>query len=261
MVELRQEDRTGGLVVVGDMEIHSAMTIAGAGAYCGGSLRGREHLSFVDESVGAGSWTTDGVQTDLWPLAAAHAAEQVWGMGVEIHETSELRSDWSMDTDRHTLDTRAAAIARPMEAARLCALREHAVSAGEAFSGGVLDLSLLPREVPDQGSNGCIVFIRPEEAEGPLRIIGQRPATACALTLVVEGDASLGAPEGAETRLAGAVVVTGTLDVVGPLRLEGHLHAGRMRVHNRCSVRVPQDWRHYTSPGLSEPVIVALAGV
>lgn len=166
-----------------------------------------------------------------------------------------------MDTDRHTLDTRAAAIARPMEAARLCALREHAVSPGEAFSDGVLDLSLLPREVPSQGSSGCIVFIRPEEAEGPLRIVGQRPATACALTLVVEGDASFGAPEGAETMLAGAIVVTGTLDVVGPLRLEGHLHAGRMRVHSRCSVKVPHDWRHHPSPGLAEPVIVALAGV
>ena len=90
-------------------------------------------------------------------------------------------------------------------------------------------------------------------------IVGSRPAGACPITLVVDGDATVGRPGSSETVGLGALVVTGWLEIQGPARHVGHLSAGSLTVMAPAVFEAPSDWRTHPLPGLTIPVIVALS--
>jgi hypothetical protein len=264
VIELRAQACAQGVVVAEDAELRAPVQVAGSGFYCGGSVRGREWLRFGDGTEPAAGATpaADGVHGDLWPVAAVHAAGGIWATGVEIHEDPSAEP-WAADTDTHTGETGVSAMTRPPAADIMCFLGEQAVAPGEALSDGVLDLEKLPDHASGAAASetdggGYAVLVRPLEAAA-LRIIGERAAGSCPLTLVVDGDAQVGCP-GRETRVEGTLIVLGALDIAGSLRLEGHLSARSLCVHAPADLVVPTDWRRHPHSGLAVPTIVALAG-
>ncbi len=76
------------------------------------------------------------------------------------------------------------------------------------------------------------------------------------LLIVVQGDAVIGSPD--ETlMLAGALVVSGRLEVRGPVVIQGALHAGSLSVVAPASVVTASSWREYPLPGAALPTLVA----
>jgi hypothetical protein len=263
-VELRAEACAQGIVVGEDADLDAPFTVTGSGVYCGGCLRGREWLHLGDGDAGAGTGVpaSDCVHGDIWPVAGVHALGSIWAIGEEIH-TSPTGGPWSADSDTHTGETNVGSLVSPPDPVLVRALHEHAVPLGDALDDGVLDLSRLPAfpggEVGMVGSTGgCVVAVRPV-GEGGLRIVGERAAADCPLTLVVDGDATVGLPE-ATTAMRGALVVVGSLAVRGPLRVEGQLYALRLATEASVRVDVPTDWRQNLLAGLATPVLVGLAG-
>ena len=248
VIELRPEACAQGIVVAEDAELRAPVNVTGSGLYCGGCVRGREWVRFGDGAIP----TVDGVHGDRWPMAGVHAAGGIWAAGNEVHESATAES-WAADTDTHTGETTISGLTGPPAIDLMCFLHEQAVAPGVALSGDVLDLEQLPDQ-PD----GYVVLVRPVEA-AVVRIVGERPAGACPLTLVVDGDAQVGYP-GRETRVEGALVVLGALDISGPLRLDGHLQARSLRVDAPAYLTTPPDWRQHPQAGLAVPTIVSLAG-
>ena len=262
-VEMRAELCAQGVVVAGDVELHAPLRVIGGGIYSGGCLRGREWLSFGVE--GAASAAGDGVHPDLWPLAAVHALGSIWADGEEIHARGSALpvSRWAGDSDTHSDERGPTELLSPPGPELMCALGEHATTPGDALVSGVLDLTLLPSCDPlgpaeAAGLEGYIVLVRPE-GDTALLIVGRRPADACPITLVVDGDAIVGQPGLWETVGLGALVVTGRLEIQGPARHTGHIYAGRLAVMATTVIEVPGDWRAHPLPGLATPVIVALS--
>jgi hypothetical protein len=263
VVELRAEACAQGIVVSQDAELRAPVDVTGSGVYCGGSVRGREWLRFGDDAAtsSGSSSAVDGVHGDRWPVAGVHAAGGIWAAGQEIHESASA-GPWSSDTDTHTGETGITTLSDPPSADLVCFLRERAVASGEALSDDVLDLSGLPDDPPGPGSpeagaGGYVVFIQPEDAG--VNVIGERAAGACPLTLVVDGDAQIGYT-GHETRMEGALVVLGALDVAGPLWLDGHLEARSLRIRAPAHLVTSADWRQHPEAGLAVPTILSQAG-
>jgi hypothetical protein len=260
---MRAEPCAQGVVVTGDVELRAPLRVIGSGIYSGGCLRGRERLSFGVE--GAATAPADDVHPDLWPLAAVHALGSIWADGEEIHVGRMLLpvSPWAGDSDTHIDEGWPVEFLSPPSPELMCALEEHSMEPGGALANGVLDLSLLPpcdpfRSAEAADLEGYIVVVRPE-GDTALLIVGRRPADACPITLVVEGDAAVGQPGSRETLGLGALVVTGRLEVQGPAHYIGHLSVGRLTVMAPTVFEAPSDWRAHPLPGLVTPVIVALS--
>jgi len=263
VVEMRAEPCAQGVVVAGDVELRAPLRVIGSGIYSGGCLRGREWLSFGVE--GAATAAADDVHPDLWALAAVHALGSIWADGEEIHAQGSVLpvSPWAEDSDTHIDESWPAELLSPPGPGLMCALEEHSMEPGDALANGVLDLSLLPSRDPlgsaeAAGFGGYVVLVRPE-GDAALLIVGSRPAEACPITLVVDGDAVVGRPGSSETVGLGALVVTGRLEVRGPAHYIGHLSAGRLTVMAPTVFEAPSDWRAHPLPGLVTPVIVALS--
>jgi hypothetical protein len=263
VIELRAESCAQGVVVSEDAEFRAPVDVTGSGIYCGGSVRGREWLRFgADAETHAGaSPAVDCVHNDRWPVAGVHAAGGIWAAGEEIHQSGPPDL-WSADTDTHTGETGLAALTDPPRADLVCFMRERAAAPGEALRDDVLDLAKLPDEPSEQesaesGGAGYIVFVRP--VDGIVRIIGERTAGACPLTLVVDGDAQVGSA-GCETRTDGALIVLGALDVSGPLWLDGHLQARSLSIRASAHLVTPTGWRQHPEAGLAVPTIVSQEG-
>jgi hypothetical protein len=263
IAELRSESCAQGIVVAGDAELQAPVSVTGSGVYCGGSLRGREWLLFGDGAGGpAGvSSSADGVHPDRWPVAGVHAAGGIWAAGNEVHEPDQIAPS-ATDTDTHTGEAGVSQLTAPPSADLLCFVREHAEAPGDALSDGVLDLEKLPDRAGSGGQeaegSGYAVFV-PASDTGALSVVGERAASACPLTLMVEGDVQVGWP-GQETSMSGALVVLGTLHVSGALRLQGHLYAHTLFIDARADLVTPPDWRRRPLAGLAAPTIVSLAG-
>jgi len=264
VIELRAEACAQGIVVAEDAELRAPVEVTGSGVYCGGSVRGREWLGFGDgaEAPAGATPAVDGVHGDRWPVAGVHAAGGIWAAGEEIHQGAPAEL-WAADTDTHTGETGVPVMTGSPAADLVCFVREQAVAPGEALSDDVLDLERLPDHASgpgavETGGGGYVVLVRPVEAAA-VRIVGERAAGACPLTLVVDGDAQVGCP-GRETRVEGALIVLGALDVSGPLRLEGHLQARSLCIQASAHLVTPADWRQHPQPGLAVPTIVSLAG-
>ena len=262
VVEMRAEPCAQGVVVAGDVELRASLRVIGSGIYSGGCLRGREWLRFGGEGGATGA--ADGVHPDLWSLATAHVLGSIWADGEEIHAQSpELPvSPWAGDSDTHIDQSWPAEFLSLPSQGLMCALEEHSIEPGAALANGVLDLSLLPSRDPlgsseTIGLDGYVVLVRPQ-GDTPVVIVGSRPAGACPITLVVDGDATVGRPGSSETVGLGALVVTGWLEIQGPARHVGHLSAGGLTVMAPAVFEAPSDWRTHPLPGLTIPVIVAL---
>lgn len=263
VVEMRAEPCAQGVVVAGDVELQAPLRVIGSGIYSGGCLSGREWLSFGAE--GAATTAVDDVHPDLWPLAAVHALGSIWADGEEIHAQGSALpvSPWADDSDTHTDQGWPAEFLSAPGPELMCALGEHSIEPGDALASGVLDLSLLPSRDPFRTGEaadpeGYIVLVRPE-GDTALLLVGRRPADACPITLIVEGDAALGRPGSPETLGLGALVVAGRLEVRGPAHYIGHLFAERLTVMAPTVFEAPSDWRAHPLPGLVTPVIVALS--
>jgi hypothetical protein len=263
VVEMRAEPCAQGVAVAGDVELRAPLRVIGSGVYTGGCLRGREWLSFGVE--GAVALATDGVHPDVWPLATAHALGSIWADGEEIHTAGSTLPDspWTGDSDTHSEERWPADLLVPPDPGLMCAWREHATTPGDALADGVLDLSLLPLHDPLRSTEaadpgGYIVLVAPE-GDTALLIVGDRPADACPITLVVAGDAVLGRPGSSDTVGRGALVVTGRLEIQGSAHHVGHLSAGGLTVMAPTVIEAPSDWRAHPLPGLATPVIVALS--
>ncbi|MFA4964188.1 MAG: hypothetical protein WC709_00910 [Thermoleophilia bacterium] len=264
LVELRPEPFAQGVTVEADADVRAALTVGGGGLYCGGSVRGREWVRFLlpAGASGAPEPAADAVHGEVWPLAAVHALGSIWAAGAEIHDPSGVPA-YPADTDTHTTRDGVLSLVAGPDPTFITALRERAVDPGEALSDGVLDLSRLPERPPGSPSAaadqaGFVVLVAPSGGR-ELLVVGVRPPVACPLVVVLVGDAVVGRA-GTETALTGLLLCTGMLEVAGPLRVEGHLHARRLLVSESTSVATSADWRLRPLAGVSRPVAVTLDG-
>ena len=259
VLELRAETVAQGLSVAHDVDLRAPVTVAGGGLYSGGSIRGREWLTFTGGQETSATDAPDGVHGDVWPLAGVHALGSIWAAEEEVH-AAQTAPRYSADSDFHTGAGPVEALTAPLEPAALAALAEIAQPAAGALTGGVLDLSRLPMVPPPaqeaaSAAEGYVIVVA-AAAEGPVYVQGERPQSACPVAVVLEGDAVVGASE-AVTALRGAVVVCGRLLVAGPAALEGHLWAQELTVDAPLTLVTPAGWRAMQLPGLSRPILLA----
>jgi hypothetical protein len=261
VVELRAESTAQGLTVAHDVELTAPVSVAGGGLYSGGSIRGREWLSFAGSAEdGSNVGPPDGVHGDVWPSAGAHALGGVWAAGEEVHAVAPEDPAYAADTDVHTGAGPVEALTAPPDPTVLAGLAEMALCPAGALTGGVLDLARLPFNPPagdgTTAAQGYVIVI-PAGAEAPVRVEGERPAAACPVVVVLEGDAVLGGPE-AGASLQGAVIACGRLEVAGASSIAGHLYAARLTVAAPLTVHTPVDWRSRQLPGLARPVLLGI---
>jgi hypothetical protein len=255
LFEVRPYGLPAGLAAAGDCVLEATVTVAGMGLYCGGDIRGREHLVFAPDFTGAGG---DLMYPDIWPRAGAHAVGAIYGAGGEEHASGDADG---ADTDCHV------GVAPPPKVlvlpgpAELAELRGHAVAPGAALEGDTLHLDRLPAlSAAAVGGSGIVVVVPAAGRGGPLHIVGSRlpPPQCCPLTLVVEGDADAGDAT-SEVAFSGALVATGELRVVAPIAVEGSIAAARLTVAAPCTVTAPPWWTTSPPPGYASCALKALA--
>jgi len=253
VVELRREAFACGQVVAGDAEFAAPAIVSGSGLYCGGSVRGREWVSF---SSADGVPDTDGVHGDVWPSQGVHALGGIWARGVESHDGSVAFPE---DTDTHTAGNvvwRAVSSPTPdwMET-----IGDWADDPGGALDAGVLRLDRVPAARSEgAGRPPCAGFVFWLPAgDPPVRVAGVRPPGWCPVLVVSGADLILGDPS-TDTSYAGAAVALGRVDVDGSTSLEGSLYAGSLMVAASFTLTVPPTWRVRPLVGLVDPVIDAI---
>ena len=254
VVQLRQEPFSCGLVVTGDVEAAASLRVDGSGLYCGGSVRGREWISFGSAD---GSPAADGVHGDLWPQAGVHALGGIWVRGAEEHGGGVVPAPEDTDTDSAENPVMSAVSAPSAD--WMDTTERWADDPGGAFDRGVLRLDRIPsaRDVLDGRPAGSgFVFWLPS-GDAAVRVAGVRPPGWCPVLVVSDGDLTLGDPSIA-TSFDGAVVTQGRVDVEGTTAITGGLCAGSLRVAAPLAVAVTPSWRTRPIPGLVLPVVVAL---
>ncbi len=254
LVQLRRASFACGLVVSGDAEFAAPLTVSGCGVYSGGSVRGREWVSFPEAD---GAPAADRVRGDLWPQAGVHALGGIWTRGVEEHDDDPAAVPEDTDTHSAVNEVMGAVSAPPED--WLETVREWADDPGSALQDGVLMLDRIPaaRSAADgrASDSGFIVWLPP--GDSPVRIVGIRPTGWCPVLVVSGADVSIGGPT-ADTSFSGAVVTAGHLEVEGKTSIDGGLYAGSLRVASALAFTVPPSWRTQPIPGLIVPVIVAI---
>jgi hypothetical protein len=254
VVQLRQEPFACGLVVFGDAEAAASLQLAESGLYCGGSVRGREWVSFQSAD---GAPAGDGVHGDLWPLAGVHALGGIWARGVEEHAGGPTPAPEDTDTDTAGNAVMSAVSAPPAD--WMDTMQGWADDPGGAFDHGVLRLDRIPaaRDGLDghAADSGFVIWL--SSGDAAVRVAGVRPSGWCPVLLVSDGDLVLGDPT-IDTSFDGAVVTKGHVDVEGRTAIGGGLYANTLRVAAPLTVSVAPSWRTRPIPGLALPVIVAL---
>ena len=231
-----------GLAVERDLETGDLVEVSGCGVYVGGDVRGREHIV-----VGSPSGRDEALP-ETYATPGVHAAGGIFAAGVEEHEGGAAPA---VDSDPHVGGAPPTSSWRSPPPSVLGDLAGHAASPAAALVGDTLSLDALPAAPDVSGAagsaDGVIVVIRAPAAGGGLRIEGVRPAppAACALTLVVEGDATVTAP----AALGGELVITGTLRVEAPLAVSGSLAAGALAVASPLRVDLASGWAEQPPPG------------
>jgi hypothetical protein len=257
VVELRREVWATGVTCAADADVEAPFSVAGSGIYVGGCLRGREHVIFLASggAVTPAGAPADVVRGEVFAEAAVHGGAGVFAGGVEIHDATGA-SEFAHDTDRHA--GRAAPeswLAGPSAEFMLAAAQE-AMGLGQALEEGVLMLDrIAPAAGAELTAGRCLLVPRADE----VTIVGSPRADAGPLLVVVAGDAVIGRP-GDTLTLSGALVVTGHLDVRGPVLIQGAVHAGHLSVDAPMSVVVPPSWRESPLSGAVQPTLVELGG-
>lgn len=231
-----------GLAVAGDLEAGDLVVVSGCGVYVGGEVRGREHIA-PDPASGR-----DEACPEWFAVPGVHAGEGIFADGAEEHAGG---APPAVDTDPHAGGAPPASTWRLPAPSVLGDLVAHATNAGAALLGDTLLLDALPA-APDAAdaagsADGVIVVVRDPASQGGVHIEGSRasPSATSALTLVIEGDATVAAP----AALCGELVVTGTLRVVAPLTVYGSLAAGALAVASPLRVELAADWTQRPPPG------------
>lgn len=232
-----------GLVVGAGATIRAPLALTGCGLYAGGDVDGRE---WVTLSAPGGSPIADAAPTPdlayggLYPAAGVHAAGRIVAGGVDEHASAGAPA---ADTDADTGTPPPADLVAAPGAAVLAALATHASDPIAALHDSTLDLGLLDRSCPPLvGSTtlaaGGRIYVL-DASNGPLALSGERPAPpqACPLTVVVLGDCIVCGAADAGAVLTGELVVTGTLTVRAPLRVDGGLYAGALAVDAELTLR------------------------
>jgi hypothetical protein len=251
-VESRVEDWAVGVSCARDAEMDAPLVVSGAGLYVGGSLRGREQVTFVPGPAGTtpDGRAVDGARGEGLLAAAVHAGAGIFSGGVETHDTAGV--PFADDRDPHTGAPPPAAWTADPTPEFLAAARDEGEGPGDAFSGGVLQLAALGPADPDQAIAGrCLVLPAGDEVS----IEGVAPTDAEPLLIVVPGDATVGRP-GQLVVLRGGLLVCGRLHVRGQFVLTGSLHAGSLVVQAPTTVSWPAGWRDHPLPGAARPVVV-----
>lgn len=254
VMELRQEPFACGLVVSGDVEAAAPLLVDGSGLYCGGSVRGREWVSFGPAGA---TPAADGVHGDLWPQAGVHALGGIWVRGVEEHSGGSAPAPQDTDTDS-AANAVMSAVSTP-SADWMDTMNGWADDPGGALDRGVLRLDRIPPVSDALGGHladsGFIIWL--SSADAAVRVTGVRPSGWCPVLLVSDGDLVLGDPS-MYTSFEGAVVTKGHVDVEGSTAIGGGLHAGTLRVADPLAVTVAPSWRTRPVVGLALPVIITL---
>ena len=254
VVQLRQELFACGVVVSGDVDAAASLQVDGSGLYCGGSVRGREWISFGPAD---GTPTADGVHGDLWPQAGVHALGGIWVRGVEEHGGGTTPAPEDTDTDSAE-NAVMSAVSTP-SADWLDTVNGWADDPGGAFDRGVLRLDRIPPacEALDgrAADSGFVFWLSPGDAV--VRVAGVRPSGWCPVLLVSEGDLVLGDPA-IDTSFEGAVVAKGHVEVDGSTAIGGGLYAGTLEVAHALAVTMAPSWRTRPIRGLALPVTIAL---
>jgi hypothetical protein len=254
VVQLRQEPFACGLEVAGDVEAAASLRLDGSGLYCGGSVRGREWISF-GSAGGTPAW--DSVHGDLWPQAGVHALGGIWVRGAEEHGCGGAPAPEDTDTDS-AKNAVMSAVSAP-SADWMDTMDSWADDPGGALDRGVLRLDRMPSAIHAldgrPAGSGYIIWLSSRDAA--VRVAGVRPSGSCPVLLVSDGDLVLGDPS-MDTSFDGAVVTQGHVDVEGTTAIGGGLCAGTLRVAAPLAVTVAPSWRTWPIRGLALPVIIAL---
>ncbi len=244
-----------GLVVGGATTIEAPTQLRGCGLYAGGDVSGREWVTLAPpptQPSGGAAQDPDLAYGGLYPQAGVHADGQIFSRGVEEHSTAGAPA---VDTDADAGAAPPSDLVAGPGPAIVGELAAHASDPLAALGPYGLDLALLERAGPALTSEpllpaGGRVYVIDATA-APLGLFGSRPPApqACPATVVVLGDcvASSGPDGSAAPVLGGALIVTGTLAVDAPLRVEGGLYAGRLLV------RAPLAVSFAGTSGLSAP--------
>ncbi len=250
VLELDPAPGARGLVVAHDVRVCAPLTVSGGGLYSGGSVSGREWVTFVDPAAGGVAPPADHVHGEEWPVAAVHALGGIWATGAEVHEAPSA----GYDTDVHTGSGGVGEVVEPPSPARETLLDQIADVRFGPDAGDLVDLSTLP-PAPPSGAGALVVVV--DHRGAPVTVVGTRAAGACPVVLLIRGEASLGAA-GRPCALTGALVSLGSLAVGGPASVDGHLWASALTVDAPLVVATPAEWRRSPLPGLVTPVVLAL---
>jgi hypothetical protein len=253
VLELRTEPWAMGVTCTADADISAPLTVSGSGVYVGGCLRGRENVAFVAEP---GSGTplgapADAVRGDAFTAAAVHGGAGIFARGVEIHESGGT-GEFPDDTDRHVgLPVPEGWLAGP-SVEFLLAAKSEVAHPGQALTDQVLRLDEIPPADAIGLAGGRCLLIPPMDE---VTIEGSSAPDAGRLLIVVQGDAVIGSTD--ETlMLAGALVVSGRLEVRGPVVIQGALHASSLSVVAPASIITASSWREYPLPGAALPTLL-----
>ena len=243
-----------GVTVAGDAEFLGPASVSGCGVYAGGSVLGRQHITFTD-TAGRG----DAAHPELWPQPGVHAAHGIFTDAGEVHT---LGCAAAGDSDAHAGVPPPAELVRMPAAPQVAALATHATAPGAALEAGTLHLDRLPAfdgaGDAAEPRDGLLVVVPGSDTEEGLRIVGRRPAppAAAALTLVIAGDATVVAGDDeASCAFAGALVVTGGLVVAAPLCLRGSLAAAHLTVTAALDITLDEGWRGAPPAGCQRVVV------
>ena len=235
-----------GVVVDGGVSLHDGLDLVCCGLYAGGDVAGREFVRLLDapDDAGAGaSEVPDRAYGGLYALAAVHACGVIARDGIEVHEPAGTPAPG--DDDRHTGGGPPAyLLASPTWGVR-SALESHASDAGPALRDGVLSLTAIPRspaadDILTGPAAGRVVIVGGDALSAGVTVVGDRDVVpgASALTLVVDGDCTLGAVSdpGGAVSFSGALVVFGHLTVVAPTSVRGGVWAAGLDVRAPLAV-------------------------
>jgi hypothetical protein len=253
-VEIRVEDWAVGVSCSGDADVAAEFRVAGSGFYVGGSLRGREYVSFAagEAGVTADGRPADGARGDECPVAAAHAGAGIFAGGAEVHDPPA--GVYPEDGDPHAGVAPATAWVTGPSAEVLAAAQDGGSPAGDALQDGSLHLDAIGAADPAELIAGrCLVIAGRDE----VTIEGVAGEAAGRLLVIITGDAVVGQP-GTRVELHGGLVVRGRLRVRSELSLEGSLHAGSLDVDAPVTISLPRGWREQALPGAARPVVVEL---
>ncbi len=285
LVLLRPTALPRGLSVAEDADVQAAVSLSGCGMYAGGVVRGREHVTLV---AAAGSDPPDDPATPpaaardfawggRWPAAGVHAGGGIWAAGIDTGELDPLPEAYAADT----VGADVPALVELPDAVWLASGRVHALDPADAFADGVLHLDRLPPTIPagEPGagevagcadpSAGYVVWVSSRGVDGGVEVSGVRDAAWAPVTVVIEGDAVLGArdaaaglppgpyADGVSAAFRGALVVTGRLEVAAPSGVDGHVACRRLVVGAPLTLRLAEGWREAPPVGSLEPFVVA----